>query len=365
MWDVGIYLTRSGSPEFEFKTTGPLVGANATRVLGSKGSGTHTLNLRGTGMPKSLIRELSRGNKYTIAQRWNATHVAYAGVIQNRKYVEASSLLRISSNELRAAILGVRNPFGVNEYNPVTGVLNVVGRSWTGAYRAVLDAATKGGTVPGWELPIDLPANVAGGFNAAWRHEEKLTTEHLISQIEDDGVETDLAPYLTAAGYLRYSAPCAVQIASGTPFLLAARAPGSIVMGLETEEDYVAQRTGLLGLGKGQGQDAIHTFAPLTGDGIGDLPVMDSNEVFPDIDNAARLQAATNTSFTRRRPPVEQWNYSLYIGGVGPAMSAPGSIHDMHVFGSDFIEDGSHPQRVISLGINLSNVVKPGVQAYG
>lgn len=364
MWDVGIYNTRSGSPEFEFKTTGPLVAANATRVLGSKGSGVHTLNLRGTGMPKSLIDEISRGNKYTIAQRWG-DHIAYAGVTQNDKWDEDSCILRLASNELRAAILGVRNPHGVNEYNPASGVLNVSGRSRNGAVRVILNAATKNGSVAGWELPIDIPADAAGSFNAAWRHEEKLTTEHLLSQVEDDGVETDLAPYLTAGGYLRYEAKVAVQIASGTPFTLAAKAPGSIVMGVNTEKDYVAQRTGLLGLGKGQGQDAIHTFAPLTGDGIGDLPVMDSNEAFPDVSDPTRLQAATNTSFARRNAPVEQWNYQLYIGGVGPAMAAPGSIHDMQIFGSYKIADGSHPQRVISLGINLSNVVKPGVQAYG
>lgn len=364
MWEAWIHNTRSGSPELPLKTGGPLVAATWSRVLGSKGSATHTVNLRNAGIPKSLSRELFRGNKYSIAHRWG-THVAYAGVIQNRKWAESSSILRIPSNELRSALLGIRNPHGVNEYNPSTGVLNVVGRGWSGTYRAILNAATKGGEVAGWELPIDLPSDSAGGFNAAWRHEEKLTTEHLISQLEDDGVETDLVPYLTTAGYLRYSAPVAPQIASGSPFLLAARAPGSIVMGLETEEDYVAQRTGLLGLGKGQGQDAIHTFAPLTGDGIGDLPVMDSNEVFGDLIDPTRLQSATDTSFTRRRNAVEQWNYSLYIGGVGPAMTAPGSIHDMQIFGSDFIEDGSHPQRVISLSGGLSNVVKPGVQAYG
>ena len=364
MWEAWIHNTRSGSPEFGFKTTGPLVAAQWNRVLGSKGSGVHTLNLRGAGIPKSLIREVARGNKYSISHRWG-DHCAYAGVIQNRKWHEGSSILRVASNELRAAILGVRNPYGVNEYNPASGVLSVTNRSRAGAVRTILTAATKGGAVTGWELPIDLTTDTAGSFTAAWRHEEKLTTEHLLSQVEDDGVETDLAPYITAAGYLRYEAKVALQIASGTPFTLAARAPGSIVMDLNTEEDYVAQRTGLLGFGKGQGQDTISTFAPLTGDGIGDLPVMDSNEVFPDISNATRLQSATNTSFSRRQQPVEQWDYSLYIGGVGPAMTAPGAIHDMHVYGSDFIEDGSHPQRVISLSGGLSYVVKPGVQAYG
>lgn len=364
MWDVGIYLTRTGSPEFEFKTSGPLIGANGTRVLGSKGSATHTFNLRGTGMPKSLIDEISRGNKYTIAQRWG-DHVVYAGVIQNDRWAESSSILRLASSELRSAVLGVRYPYGVNEYNPASGVLNISGRSRAATVRAILLAATKNNSVTGWGLPLDLPADGSGSFNASWRHEEKLRVEHLLTQVEDDGVEIDFRPYLDANGYLRYEVRVAVQVATGTPFLLAAKAPGAIVMGLEVEKDYREQRTGLLGFGKGQGQDAIYTFAPLTGDGIGDLPVMDSDEVFPDVSDPTRLQDATNAAFARMNKPVEQWNYQLYIGGVGPAMTQPGAIHDMHVYGSYKIPDGSHPQRVISLSFGLSDVVTPGVQAYG
>lgn len=364
MWEAWIHNTRSGSPEFGFKTSGPLQGARWSRELGSKGSASHTLNLRGAGLPKSLIRELVRGNKYSITHRWG-THVAYAGVIQNRRFVEKASTLTIQSNELRRALLGVRYPHGVNEYNAASGVLNIVNRSRAATVRAILLAATKSNAVAGWEMPLDLPADASGGFNASWRHEEKLRTEHLLTQVEDDGVEIDFRPYLDANGYLRYEARVATQIASGTPFLLAARAPGSIVMDLSTEEDYVAQRTGLLGFGKGRGQDAISTYAPLTGDGIGDLPVMDSDDMFPDVLDPTRLQAATNTAFARQHEPVEQWDYSLYIGGVGPAMATPGAIHDLHVFGSDFIEDGSHPQRVISLLGGLGYVVKPGVQRYG
>ncbi|MEI3845314.1 MULTISPECIES: hypothetical protein [unclassified Microbacterium] len=363
-WEAWIHNTRSGSPEMGFKTTGPLQGANWNRVLGSKGSATHLLMLRGAGIPKSLIRELARGNKYTIVHRWG-DHVAYAGLIQNRRYVASGSVLRIQSNELRKALLGVRLPHGVNEYNPAAGTLVVANRSWAGAVRAVLLAATKSNAVSGWELPLDLPADGPGGFSATWRHEEGLRTENLLAQIEADGPETDFAPYLDANGYLRYTVRVNQKITTGGPFLLAARAPGSIVVGLETEDDYVTQRTGQLGFGKGSGQDKKWAFAPTTGDGIRDLPVMDSTVTFPDVIDQGRLQAAVNTEFGLRNWPIEQWHYSLYIGGVGPAMAAPGSIHDLHVYGDEFIEDGSHPQRVVSLSGGLGHVVKPEVQAYG
>lgn len=364
IWEAGIYTTRSGSPEFVFKTGHPLASARWNSTLGSKGSGTHTLLLRDSGIPKSMLREISRGNKYTLVQR-SGDDVAYAGVIRNRRFVESGSALVLSSTELRAAILGTRYPFGVNEYNPAAGILTVVNRSHAATVRAVLLAATKNNAVPGWGLPLDLPADASGSFNASWKHEEKLTTEDILTQIEKDGAEIDFRPYIDAGGYLRYSVVCQPQIASGTPFLLPANAPRSIVLGLTTEEDYVGQRTGLLGFGKGSGQDTPWKYAPTTGDGIGDLPVMDSDESFPDLEDATRLQNATDVMFARKRKPTEQWDYSLHIADVGVAMAKPGAIHDLHVFGSDFIEDGSHPQRVISLAGDLSDIVKPGVQSYG
>lgn len=364
MWETWIHNTRTGSPELQLKTGRPVASARWSRVLGSKGSGSHMLALRGAGVPVSMAREISRGNKYTIVQRWGDT-VAYAGVIKNRRFVDSGSMLLVNSAELRSGLLGTRYPYGVNEYNPSSGALNVSGRSRAAALRAVLLAATKNNTVAGWELPIDIPANAAGGFTAEWRHEEKLSTEDMLTQIEDDGVEIDFRPYIHSSGTLRYEAVCQVQIASGTPFLLPVRAPRSIVLGLTTEDDYEAQRTGILGFGKGQGQDTPHTFAPTSGDGIGDLPVMDSDVSFPDISDGTRLQTATNAEFAQKNIPVSQWDYSVHVGEVGPGMTLPGAIHDLHVFGSDFIPDGSHPQRVISLSGDLTDVVKPGVQAYG
>lgn len=364
MWETWIHNTRSGSPELILKTGRPLAAARWNRILGSKGSGTHTVLLRDAGIPKSMIREISRGNKYSIVQRWGE-HVGYAGVIQNRRYLQKGSALMLSSNEIRSAFLGTRYTYGVNEYNPSTGVLTVAGRSRGAALRAVLLAATKNNAVVGWELPLDLPADASGPFNASWRHEEKFSTEDLLTQIEKDGVEIDFRPYIDPNGYLRYEAVCQVQITNGSPFLLPVNAPRSIVLGLTTEEDFVGQRTGILGFGKGQGQDTPFKFAPTSGDGIGDLPVMDSDESFPDLTDATRLQRATNAMFARKNISTEQWDYSLHIRDVGVSMTTPGAIHDLHVFGDDYLEDGSHPQRVVSVSGDLSDVVKPGVQSYG
>ncbi|WP_270366139.1 hypothetical protein [Microbacterium algeriense] len=362
MWEVWIHNTRSGSPELQL----PLVSsATWTRRLGSLGSGSHEVELSHAQVPKSLIREISRGNKYTVAQRWGV-ECAYAGVITNRRYIDRSSRLILNHKELRAAVLGARLPHGVNEYNAAAGQRRVTDKSHAGALRAVLSWATKGGTVPGWELPIDLPADAAGGFSATWREEEGLTTNDLIEQIEEDGAETDLHPYITTDGYLRYQAKAAaVKIATAGAFLLPARAPGSIVLDLETEEDYAEQMTGVLGFGNGTGQDRLSKFAPTSGDGIGDLPVRDVRVNFPDLYDPARLQAAVNAEYAQRRPPIDQWSFSLYIGGIGPTFAAPTHLLDMHVYGSDFINDGVHTKRVIALSGDMGLIVKPEVQPHG
>lgn len=360
MWEVWIHNTRSGSPERRI----PVASANWNRRLGSLGSGTHMFATRGSGLPKSLINEITRGNKYTIVQRWG-THCAYAGVIRDDGAPDNSPVLPIRSKELRSALFGGRLPHGVNEYTPGGVALGVTNRSWGGALRAVLNAATKGGIVPGWELPIDLPADGAGGFNAQWLFEEGLFVEDQIKQIEDDGAETDLAPYITAAGYLRYTTRVAQTITVGSPFLLAARAPGSIVTNLEPRHDVAAQRTGVLAFGNGTGQDRLWAYAPQTGDGIRDMPVQDVQVTFPDITDQTRLQAAADAEFRRRNYPVEQWGIELHIGGYGPQIADAGSLLDVHVYGSERIPDGVHHLRSIGLSGDLSMKVTPEVQTYG
>lgn len=356
LWNLRIFRSRTGSPEFVL----PMSAANWTTRLGSKGSATHAAKLRGLGIPQSFIREVSRGNKYTLAHCWG-DHVAYAGVIQNRGYSERREELRLYSKELRAALLGKRLTHGVNEYNPATGVLTIASRSRAAAVRVVLNAAMKGGAVPGWELPIDLPTDSAGGFSAAWRHDEGLTVENMLAQIEADGVDIDFAPYITSAGMLRWETRVGNPITVGTPFTLPVRAPGSIVMNPESDDDFSDQYTGLLGFGNGYGEDRLWTFSPRTGDGIGDLPVMDTRTNFDRINDQTRLDAANDAEYAKKHVSLEQWDYSLYIGGIGPAMAAPGRLHDLHTYGSLFNLDGGRALRVDALSGGLNYVVKPEV----
>lgn len=355
-WNLRIFRVRSGAPEFVL----PMAAANWATRLGSKGSASHVALLRGLGIPRSFIREVSRGNKYALAHCWG-DHVAYAGIIQGRRYSENREALHLSSKELRAALLGKRISHGVNEYNPASGSLVLTSRSRGGATRVVLSAATKAGIVPGWELPIDLPAVGAGGFNATWFHDQGLTVENMLKQIEDDGVEIDFPPYITAGGYLRWGTRVGNPIAVGSPVLLPVNAPGSIVIDPWSDDDFSDQYTGLLGFGTGYGPDRRWTFSPRTGDGIGDLPVMDTRTNFDRIDDQTRLDSANDVEYARRHEPVESWDYELFIGGRGPAIAAPGTVHDLHTYGSLFNLDGGRQARVVALSGGLNLRVKPEV----
>lgn len=359
-WNLRIFRTRTGAPEFIIPGRA-IAAANWSTRLGSKGSATHVAKLRGLDVPQSFLREVFRGNKYTIAQCWG-DHVAYAGPIQRRRYSEQREALYVESKELRAAMLGKRISHGVNEYNPVGGSLTLINRSHEGATRVVLSAATKAGLVPGWEAPIDLPPMTAGTFNAEWFHDAGLTVENMLSQIEKDGAETDFPAYITPAGSLRWATRVGSPIITvGAPSLLPINAPGSIVIDPWSEDDYADQLTGLLGFGTGYGPDRRWTFSPRTGDGIGDLPVMDTRQNFDRIDDQTRLDSATDVDYARRRQPVSAWDYELYIGGTGPAMAAPGSLHDLHTYGSLFNPDGSRIARVTALSGGLNFRVKPEV----
>jgi len=360
MWEVWIHNTRSGSPERRI----PVASASWNRRLGSLGSATHGFVTRGSGLPKSLINELKRGNKYSIVQRWG-THCAYAGVIRDDRAPDNSPVLPLRSKEIRAALFEGRLPHGVNEYTKEGVVLAVTNRSWAGAVRAILDKGTKGGAVAGWELPIDLPADGSGGFSAGWLYEEGLSIGDMLKQVEDDGAETDHAPYLTPSGYLRYETRVAQTITTGAPFLLPSRAPGSIVTNLEPGTDVAAQRTGVLGFGNGSGADRLWAFAPQTGDGIRDMPVQDVQVTFPDIYDQARLQAAVDAEFRRRNTPIEQWGMELHINTYGPAIADVGRLLDVHTFGSDRIPDGVHHLRSIGLSGDMNFKVTPEVQIHG
>lgn len=348
-WTAGIFATRSGSPELPVSMSSA---AWESRLKGT-GRGQHTIPLAGAGIPQSMIRELSKGNKYTFCQMWG-THVSFAGVIQRRDWDDDARLLTIDSTELRAAYMNSRQLYGVPFYDPTAVLLQLVDNSHSAAARTVINTALPNSD---WELPIDLPADGAGSFNATWFFNERLKWEDHLAQIEDDGCEIDFRPYLDGSGYLRWETRVADKITSGDPVDLAARAPGSRVTKLRVVDDYTKQATGLLAFGKG-GASAPTRWAA---NGADPISVRDTWVSFPDLDED-RLQGAVDALSITLGAATEQWSYRLNFWPDSPAIAAPGQLHNLWLYGNEFIPDGKHEKRVVGvrgdLGVNVSTEVQ-------
>lgn len=359
MWWVAVFETRTGEPILDVTSlveSGPW----STRRNG-QGSATHTLQFAGSGFPQPLVAGLCRGNKRTIVQGWGSS-VAYAGVIEDTDWDEAAQKLTVQSKEFRAALAPTRMLFGVVDYQPSEVALTVSGRSYSSALRRLIQKVT---TVSSeWALPVDVSVlpDTAGGFSAVWRKEEQLTFEDCMKQLEDDGCEIFFRPYLTSAGMLRWEPTAQVKVTFGDPLDLAVRAPGSLVLKPSVKFSTARLVTGVLGFGKGYGQDRPFAHAPSTGSGATDQPIRDVVVNFPDISDQNRLQAAVDAEYQARKTAVEQWSYGVHIWRSGPASHLPGRMHRLWTYGSARLADGSRDRRVIALSGDMGFTVTPEVQ---
>lgn len=354
MWGAWIYQTRTGSLELPVE----LSQSRWTRLLSGEGTGTHTVPVRN--IPRTLRDEVTRGNTYSLAVTWNDSYVAYAGVILGRRKVDRTGEYVLRTKELPAAMFHKRMTFGVNQYNPATGQLSVSNRSYSGAVRAVLTAAMAPSSE--WVLPIDLPGDGAGGFSATWRHEETLTVKDLLQQIRDEGNEIDFRPYISG-GTVRHQTRVAPKIASGAVTDLPVQG-GSLIFGLEQDEDYADELTGVLGMGNGYGQDKKSAYAPTSGSGATQRPVMDAKVNFPDVRDQTRLQAATNAFYSAHQGPVEETPFGVWVWGLGPQSVEPGRLVNLWSYGGTALPDGENRKRVIGLAGDLGWSVTPEVESY-
>ena len=351
-WSTKIYHLQTGAFVVEVVPSA----ADWVARLNGRGTASHTVPLFDSGITQADIREWSKGNKYAITQEWDG-HVAYAGVIAKTRYsVDGVRPLVIESKELRSAYFDSRLLYGVTEYTTTLVALSVVNKSHSGATRAVLIANMPNA---GWELPVDLPSDGSGGFNAEWMHTERLNVEDHFKQIEDDGCEIDFRPYLDGGGLLRWETRVDTTITGDTSADIPATGAGSPVSDLKVVIDYTNQMTGALGFGKGgaaaQPENAVTV-------GTLDISVRDVWFQWSDIDDQTRLSAATDALLARTINPTEEWSFTLNIFPDGPELAAPANILPLVMAGDSFIADDTYPQRVLALRGDLGTTVTPEVQ---
>jgi hypothetical protein len=350
-WTVKIFETRTGEPQQEVEVSA----GSWDRRLTGRGRGSHTIPLFEQGISQATIRELAMGNKYTICQMWD-DHVVYAGVIQRTRYDQPTRRLTVDSAELRVAYANSRMLYGVTDYHPTNAVLTVTSKGYSGAARAVINAALPGD----FALPIDLPSDNSGGFSKTWYFHERLKWEDHLTQIEASGCEIDFAPYLDGSGWLRWATRVATKITSGSATAIVVGGTDSPLIDLQVETDYALQMTGVLAFGPG-GTSAASDYAPSTGTGAGEISVRDVWINYPDLDDS-QLQAAADAAYALLRYPTEQWSFGLHVYPDGPEFTAPGRLLTLTASGDEFIPDGDHAKRVVGLRGDMGYRVTPEVQ---
>lgn len=362
-WTGAIFETRSGSVEMPVE----LETSSATRLLSGQGTGSHSFRVGR--MSPTLVRELSEGNKFSLAVGWagDPTYCGYAGVIQGRRLDDDTMTCEVKTRELPAAMYGARTFFGVDHYEP-GGVLNVLDKSASGAVRAFLAACMAPSDE--WVFPIDLPPDGAGTFRKIVKHEETLMLSAMLKIVRDMGYEIDHRPYFTG-GQVRHQVRVARRVVHDEPFDLAVRAPGARVTGLAREEDWSDEYTGIGIFGNGQGSDSPYAYAPTGGSGATQKPVRDEFTTLPDFEvpvgdaaAQAQLQQAADAKYERMRGPLETTPFKLNVWGMGPRVAEPGQVLNLWSYGGLALEDGLTQKRIVGVRLDLSTTVTPEVESY-
>lgn len=355
MWQTMIFDTRTGEPLLPVEAAA----ANGTRRISGTGSGSHSFVVRGTGLPRETWRDLLRPNARTVAHVWGG-HVAYAGFIEARpSYSRKTGIVTVAHKEIRE-YLRARAMFRVDNY--AGGGLSVIGRTYQGAVRAILQRAMGWGAE--WQFPFDLPADGVGGFTATWENHQVLTVDDALKQVEDAGCEIDFEPYLDANGWLRWRVRVADPVVNAAVTTMPVTVEKSVVKDLEVGDDASRQVTGMFVSANGTEADMVTGSAGTIASPS--IPVRDGFLAAKDIATASRANALAERELAANVDPVEQWSFGVQLGDpMTPDLVAPGSLVSLDIRGDDWMPDDLYMQRVIALAWDMTTTVTPEVQAYG
>lgn len=338
-WRLTVHDAKSGNFVQAFQPTDS--GSSWATSIAGDGTSTETIVVNDADEPwtPAAVASVFEPNDRLIA-RWWGDFCMYTQKIEKHSYDRDAGTLVVSTVDLIGEtdwrlIDGVANPN--------TPTLDVVGRSGSGAIRAVLARMMQ--WEPNWVYPIDLPPDGAGPVTASWPFWKKLRLSDIIKEIEDQtGVETFLRAYGAGSG-VRFQTLVAPKVTVGTSKfnLDAAESPlGSV----KYTVDGARQVTGILGLGNGSGQDQETAWAG----GIINVPIRDTKQSFPDLTGSA-LQAAVNAYYAENVLPVKQWSIGSFTIGDGwtPEHAAPGRVWSIESHGDPVIPDGTVDLRVIKV----------------
>lgn len=355
MWTFQVHETITGRPLLVVE---PSEG-DWRRAMGA-GSGRHVIQLRDqeSPFPPSVAQQIAEANATTFVVAWSGVPV-YAGLIDRAVYSFASGRLTLNHVEGFRALLRERHTFGVSTYG--AGNLIVSNRSASGVVHAILQRGIFdwGAT---WRLPVDLPADTAGGYSFPWYNYEWNRIDDLLDQIEKMGFEIDWRPYFDAAGYLRWETRVGSPL-GGALFEFPVTVDESAVSKLDVTVDGTRQLTGCFYMGKGSEADMRRGEAGFV-DGPG-IPVRDGALSAKDVENTDVLNQMAMAELVKHRSATTQWDFTLTSDAKNPidfAALTTGVTLRLPTYGDEFIPDGLNPMRLIGLSGDMTHTVTPEVQ---
>lgn len=350
MWEYWIHDTRTGNPLSRVMP----VSCSGTSTIAGTGDASTVFKVKGS-LPEPIGDLLVPSARMLVVQWGSASNapVVYAGYLLEPDYDRDAQKITVVSKELRS-LFDVRS-FGAAHLigsDPASWDLIISRRSMSGAVRAILNRIMTYSVES--ELPIDLPADGAGGYSKAYRYWEQYSTQTALQEIEKAGWEIHLRPYKTG-GRLRFQTLVAPKIARST-YDLIVTTQKSPVTGLHVRRLGDEQFTGMVAIGKGTGPDMLLRGASSN---VGGIPARDGRISAKDVDDPAQLQAIVDARMAAAAGVPYQASYKVRLGGaVTPEWVLPGTIHRLDMTGDPFWP-GVHQQRVTSVQWAMSQTMTP------
>lgn len=259
-----------------------------------------------------LVESVSSG----WAPTWVVTtddEIEYAGPVTGKSISNDTGDVTVRTNEL-PAILAYRLMFGVNRYRAGLGDYKFTGATIKDVLlRAYHHAFVSGGGT--WDLPVDVPSWANGSVTAEYWRDNFQTAEAFVDSLKAESGTPDVfvRPYWSA-GKLRW------RFEIGSPHLSASRIEAPIatpfhqvhspVVGLVTETDFKAQRTGIFATGEGSEVDMLVAVA---GQEIPGIPAVDGVVAYKNISQRSRLQGVAEAALSAARNGTRQRNFNLQL----------------------------------------------------
>ncbi|MEZ3156852.1 hypothetical protein AB1K56_07955 [Microbacterium sp. BWR-S6Y] len=352
VWEVDVHESWEGKPLLDIAEI--VESSKQTTNLGGTGTGTHVLQLRGSGLFSKQPTAAERAFARSLFRLWASKIVvrrdgvtAYDGWIAKRRFDPQAGTLTLTTVEMRAAIFRVRLTYPVKRH--LEGDLIVTNRGPEGAVRAILGKTLDWGY--GFFIPIDKPADSAGSFSASWYWYQHLTIEDLLQQVEDTGHEVYFRPYRAAGDVARYQTVAAPEVLGETrPISLSAAQ--SAVTSLADEEDGARMLTGIEYQGNGTDQDALYAGSNWDDLYPGQDPTVPNRDTIRNAKDVTDVNVLRDTALAdmrRDHQPTVGRKFDLQMNAtVTAAWGMPGEMLETKQRADEWNDDTPKTYRVVS-----------------